>query len=153
MNDWIKSITFITIIGYVAYLLIPSGKTKKILTFVLSAALLLSLIMPLSNTIKNLENYEYYFEVEQNYANFFKNCKFDYYLTVAKSKLKLKGIQLKNANFSFNDNNGQYTLEKIIINLNDLGIIEGYEHINIPLVVTQTLSELFSINAECIILI
>lgn len=150
MKNWILSVVAVAFFSYIAKILMPNGKTKKILTFILSAIAVLVIASPLVK-IKDMTEVPTV-DIDYEYEEFDEKCRQDFYLSMAKSKLKMINISLQSADFEFNDKNGEKTLKKINIYFDDLVIIGDNRHINISSETKKALADLFSLPEEDIII-
>lgn len=150
MSEWLLTVAGIAIISFLIKIIMPDGVTRNLVSFILSAICVLAIVNPLSSYLNKGNDYFYdlTFELDEDYLRFATECKKDYYLTISKSTLKKRGIDLNYAEFLFSDENDIQTLKKIYIKTSDLVIIENDEHINITYITKNTLAELFSINLE-----
>ena len=152
MNSFLISILVICILFFIIKILLPLGSTNKVVLLIISCAMSLMVISPISNLVngKNHTTFVQDFDLhlDENYINFSNECRNNYYLSLSKIHLFSIGVELNNAEFVFEQNNDKSVLKKIIIKRNDLVIIENQAHINISYEVQNALAKLFSINCE-----
>ncbi len=155
MNTWIITITLVSVMGYLIKILLPDGKNKQSVLFAVSLLSILVIITPLTKiSINDFEfdfNYDAQIQIDEAYLEYTQSCREKYYLTIANTKLS-EYLSLKSAKFVFDDTISGNPLKKIQISFSDIVIKNNNEHINIPLIIKELLSEQFSINKECVII-
>ena len=62
MNTWLLTIFAVILISYLAQMMMPNGKTRNFLIFLISVIGVCAIISPLKNF--NLENVDFDFEIE-----------------------------------------------------------------------------------------
>ena len=149
MNTWLLTIFAVILISYLAQMIMPNGKTRNFLIFLISVIGVCAIISPLKNF--DLENVDFDFEIEYSqtqkaYALLVYEYRKEYYLSLAKTELNAYGIDILTAEFIFDENTFGKPLKKIKINFCDLVIIGENQHINISSITKQTLSSLFLIS-------
>lgn len=149
MKEWIFTLFAVSIVGYVAKILLPNGKTKNYLVFILSIVSVCALIFPIG-TFSNYDDYIFSFEevnaeiiIDENYL---KEYRQNYYFTIANSQLKKNGIEIKKIDFIFEDDKYENSLKKIKIFYGDIVMNENNQHINISSITKNLLSNLFNID-------
>lgn len=166
MIDFIKgfvyAVTAASILFALLALVMPEGKTKKIISFVFSAAAALIVISAVSKgTSDGVSNNLF---SEFSYENVFNEYSCDNenlrifianeYISNAKKSLLDEGIVLENAGVSFGEKNDGVLPEKFIVNVSDLVIIKNEEHINISSICEtckNILEQLFGGEVEVVI--
>ena len=151
MNTWLLTIFAVILISYLAQMIMPNGKTRNFLIFLISVIGVCAIISPLKNF--NLENVDFDFEIEysqtqKDYELLVYEYRKEYYLSLAKTELNEYGIDILTAEFIFDENTLGKPLKKIKINFRDLVIIGENQHINISSITKQTLSSLFLISED-----
>lgn len=146
MIDFIKgfvyAVTAASILFALFALIMPEGKTKKIISFVFSAAAALIVISAVSKGAENEISYDlfsdfFYESAFNEYSCNNENLRIfiaNEYVSKAKKSLLGEGIVLENAGVSFGEKNDGVLPKKFIINVSDLVIIKNEEHINISLI-------------------
>ena len=155
MNAWILTITLISVLGYFIKILLPDGKNKQSVLFAVSLLSILIIITPLSK-IKDKDfnfniDYQTQIELDEAFINYSEKCRKKYYLDIANTCLN-KYLSINSANFIFDDTISGNPLKKIEIYFSDIVIKNNNEHINISLIIKESLSEQFSIDKESIII-
>lgn len=166
MIDFIKgfvyAVTAASILFALLALVMPEGKTKKIISFVFSAAAALIVISAVSKgTNDGISNNLF---SEFSYENVFNEYSCDNenlrifianeYISNAKKSLLDEGIVLENAGVSFGEKNDGVLPKKFIVNVSDLVIIKNEEHINISSICEtckNILEQLFGGEVEVVI--
>ncbi|MDY4187096.1 MAG: hypothetical protein SOX77_04530 [Candidatus Borkfalkiaceae bacterium] len=164
LKTFVIAIAGLSVVYAVAGTIMPGGKTKKILSFCLSCAMVLAVSGTVNRAVSSIKNVAYVgaaktgAEESGDGDSDFGVGKFgefscdnerlriyvaNAYILRAKNALKKQGISLKNAAVSFGENNDKVMPEKFIINSQDLVIIGENEHINIPLKCKELLEKLF----------
>ena len=155
MYTWILTITLVSVMGYFIKILLPDGKNKQSVLFAVSLLSILVIITPLSKiTEHDFElnfDFDSQIQLDETYLEYSKSCREKYYLTMANTTLNAY-LNLKNANFIFDDSISGNPLTKIEIYFKDIVIKNNNEHINISLIIKESLSEQFSIDKESIII-
>ncbi|MBR4420642.1 MAG: hypothetical protein IKT32_07135 [Clostridia bacterium] len=151
MNTWLLTIFAVILISYLAQMIMPTGKTRNFLIFIISVIGVCAIISPLKNF--DLENVDFDFEIEysqnqKDYELLVYEYRKEYYLSLAKTELNKYGIDILTAEFIFDENTLGKPLKKIKINFHDLVIIGENQHINISSITKQTLSSLFLISED-----
>ena len=151
MNTWLLTIFAVILISYLAQMIMPNGKTRNFLIFLISVIGVCAIISPLKNF--DLENVDFDFEIEysqtqKDYDLLVYKYRKEYYLSLAKTELNEYGIDIFTAEFIFDENTLGKPLKKIKINFRDLVIIGENQHINISSITKQTLSSLFLISED-----
>ena len=151
MNTWLLTIFAVILISYLAQMIMPNGKTRNFLIFLISVIGVCAIISPLKNF--DLENVDFDFEIEysqtqKDYELLVYEYRKEYYLSLAKTELNEYGIDIFTAEFIFDENTLGKPLKKIKINFRDLVIIGENQHINISSITKQTLSSLFLISED-----
>ncbi len=151
MNTWLLTIFAVILISYLAQMIMPNGKTRNFLIFLISVIGVCAIISPLKNF--DLENMNFDFEIEysqtqKDYDLLVYKYRKEYYLSLAKTELNEYGIDILTAEFIFDENTLGKPLKKIKINFRDLVIIGENQHINISSITKQTLSSLFLISED-----
>ena len=151
MNTWLLTIFAVILISYLAQMIMPTGKTRNFLIFLISVIGVCAIISPLKNF--DLENVDFDFEIEysqtqKDYELLVYEYRKEYYLSLAKTELNEYGIDILTAEFIFDENTLGKPLKKIKINFRDLVIIGENQHINISSITKQTLSSLFLISED-----
>ena len=151
MNTWLLTIFAVILISYLAQMIMPNGKTRNFLIFLISVIGVCAIISPLKNF--DLENVDFDFEIEysqtqKDYELLVYEYRKEYYLSLAKTELNEYGIDIITAEFIFDENTLGKPLKKIKINFRDLVIIGENQHINISSITKQTLSSLFLISED-----
>ena len=151
MNTWLLTIFAVILISYLAQMIMPNGKTRNFLIFLISVIGVCAIISPLKNF--DLENVDFDFEIEysqtqKDYELLVYEYRKEYYLSLAKTELNEYGIDILTAEFIFDENTLGKPLKKIKINFRDLVIIGENQHINISSITKQTLSSLFLISED-----
>lgn len=151
MKSWIISVCMLGVLFFIFKIIAPQGRLSKTAVFVYS---LLSVVCIISPVI----NFDYSdFSSDFNTSSVLittqdktENAKV-YCMTVAKSTLYQKGVSLKNANFTFVEKNGKLIVEKIEINLSELGYIASGRHINITSTAKEALQKAFNLSEDGVI--
>ena len=155
MKNWLISLISVTILGYFIKILLPEGKNKNLVLFVISVLCIVTIITPIlnfSNSDFQLNlNFENGINIDTSFLEYTESCREKYYLTLSNTKLK-NYLTINRANFIFDSNLSGNPLKKIEINFSDIVINQNNEHINISLIIKENLSELFSISKECVII-
>ena len=155
MYSWILNVVLVSVTGYLIKILLPDGKNKQSVIFAISLLSIIATISPLTKISKQDFNFDldYYNEiqVDQTFLQYSENCREKYYLTIANTKLK-EYLTINQANFIFDDTVSGNPLKKIEISLLDIVIKNNNQHINIPLIIKELLSEQFSISKESVII-
>ena len=151
MNTWLLTIFAVILISYLAQMIMPNGKTRNFLIFLISVIGVCAIISPLKKF--DLENVDFDFEIEysqtqKDYELLVYEYRKEYYLSLAKTELNEYGIDILTAEFIFDENTLGKPLKKIKINFRDLVIIGENQHINISSITKQTLSSLFLISED-----
>ena len=150
MNSFLISIFAVGILSFIIKILLPPGNTNKVVLLILSCAMVLMVAMPLQNLITGDKNtillQGFDIQLDEKYISFSNECRSNYYLSLAKIHLSSNGIQLKDAEFVFEQKDDKSILKKIIIKKTDLVIKENQAHINISYEVQNALAKLFSIT-------
>lgn len=155
MNDWIISVICVSAISIIIKLILPDGRSKNTVTFIISLIGILAIISPITKIDFNNVNLNFDFqneiEVDKTFIEYVEDCRENYYLTMANTKLS-EYLTINKANFVFDDSQSGNPLKKIEINFDDLVIKNNNEHINISSIIKESLSQQFIISKECIII-
>ena len=154
MKDWINVIFVLSIISFVSRMLLPNKRVDALLTFLLSVMSIIYIISPIKNLIKGefaVGSVDFSYEYSQR-EDEFEEFRSQYYLGIVNNQLAKQKIQIKKAQFSFDDKINGKPLKKITINYDDIVINDQTEHINISLTVKKRLCEIFSLTEDAIII-
>lgn len=151
MKSWIISVCMLGTLFFIFKIIAPQGRLSKTAVFVYS---LLSVVCVISPVI-NLDYGDFSNDFNTSSLQITAQDKTEnakvYCMTVAKSALYQNGIRLKNANFTFVEKDGKLTVEKIEINLSELGYIANGGHINITSTAKEALQNAFNLSEDGVI--
>ena len=153
MKSWVISLVFISFFSFIVNAIMPNGKMNKSTNFIFSLVLITVMLQLICGFFEKFDSINF---LTHNQA-YTDNESFDfydqdYYLTLAKAQLKKCGINLKKADFVFDDKNPQKNLKKIYLNYSDLVIITNTPHIDITSTVKSQLAYLFMLTDKDIII-
>lgn len=156
IKEWLITLVSVVLVSYIAKILLPNGKLKGFVSFIMALFLTLAIIKPISNLkfveIDDLFDEKIEIELDQGYLEFTSAYRERYYLLMANVRLKSYGINLQKANFIFDEESSGVPLKKVEINFEDLVINSNSEHINISLILKKELAECFLLSEESIVL-
>jgi autonomous glycyl radical cofactor GrcA len=158
MNDWIISVAAIIILTVVAGIILPEGKTNKLIKSVFSIVCLFVLIMPiqyLNNnnfSISNLFSISDEFELDETFLYFTSSEKAESIKIECYELLEKEGITGTDIQIIFDTEKIVFTIEKVYVNIKNIVILENYQHININVVISNLLTDNLNIEAEQIII-
>jgi len=158
MNNWIISVAAIIILTVVAGMILPEGKTNKLIKSIFSIICLFVLIMPiqyLSNrnfAITDVLSIKNEYTLDESFLYYTSSEKALSLQTECAELFKSNGITEVDVQIIFNSEKIVFTIEKIYVNIKNIVILENYQHININVVISNLLVDNFNIDAEQVII-
>lgn len=155
MKEWLIALFIVSLVAFVAKLLLPTKKTHSFLAFLLSVVSLIYILIPTLDLISGeVEFVSLKFDgVTSEYSTQnFDNLRCNYYLSIANQALKESEITINDAQFIFDDAICGKPLKKVKIYYENLVINNQLAHINISLVLKVKLSKIFNIAEENVII-
>lgn len=100
MKQWVLSIAVTALFSAVVVLLLPNGKTNKIIKSILSFVVVLVIISPLLSLSKNEVSLDNAFgageiTLQENYLSFYENSKLETFKKECLKLLEEKGIKIR----------------------------------------------------------
>lgn len=144
----------ISLITAVTQMILPDGKMKKTIKVVFQLILIVCLVKPLFNGVDdfNLEFNKSEIALDYSAINSIFENKIDLLENDCEKALEKEGILgVKITILKGNDEN-IFTIEKVIVNFDNLRITAENEHIDITRKTVILLCELLSVNEEVIII-
>lgn len=156
MKAWLISVAAIIILTVIAGIILPEGKTNKLIKSIFAVVCMFVLVMPLQYIKNNGFNVSDIFEGGEFTVDTF-------YLQTTFGK---RAILLENSSMELLDESGykgtevhifydmdkiSFEIEKVYVNIANLVILENYQHININVEITNLLADNLKIKAEQII--
>ncbi len=144
----------ISLITAVTQMILPDGKMKKTIKVVFQLILIVCLVTPLFNGVDdfNLEFNKSEIALDYSAINSIFENKIDLLENDCEKALEKEGILgVKITILKGNDEN-IFTIEKVIVNFDNLRITAENEHIDITRKTVILLCELLSVNEEVIII-
>lgn len=167
IRDFIKQIIYISVVAIIIELILPKGNTKKYVYVILSLFILLNVISPIINILRDIDMQQIYedilanisIESEKNSFNAvevfseYKNEKVleeaeEKLLVEIKEKLSNMNIELKELDLDFTD---EYEFEKLKITINNLDYLGDNKKKKILDVITM-LEDEYEIKTNAIVI-
>jgi len=157
MRDWIINVAAIIILTVVAGMILPEGKTNKLIKSIFSVICLFVLIMPIQyisngnfsvadvfsiNDEVELDNDFLYYTFSKQAASLEEDCK---------ELLEEQGITEVEVQIIFYTDKIAFVIEKVYINIENIVILENYQHININVEISNLLADSLNIETEQIV--
>ena len=157
-EKWVISIIGIIIITVLAEIIIPDGKTNKLIKFILTFVFAVVLISPLKN-IKSLDfsafslSEEGIMPMDENLLNYIKDSKTRALERSLVSALEEKGVAGAEASIVSGYTEYELTIENVTVNLKKYVINGGSMNINIINTVKQTAESTLNIPTDKVVII
>lgn len=167
IRDFIKQIIYISVVAIIIELILPKGNTKKYVYVILSLFILLNVISPIINVLRDIDMQQIYedilanipLESEKNSFNAvevfseYKNEKVleeaeDKLLVEIEEKLRNMNIELKELDLDFTD---EYEFEKLKITINNLDYLGDNKKKKILDIITM-LEDEYEIKTNAIVI-
>lgn len=167
IRDFIQQIIYISVVVIIIELILPKGNTKKYVYVILSLFILLNVISPIINVLRDIDMQQIYedilanipLELEKNSFNAvevfseYKNEKVleeaeDKLLVEIEEKLRNMNIELKELDLDFTD---EYEFEKLKITINNLDYLGDNKKKKILDIITM-LEDEYEIKTNAIVI-
>ncbi len=154
MKEWVLSVIATVLNVALLSLILPSGRTSKVIKSVLNIIVILVIIQPLlvldvnNFTVNNLFDSED-FSYQYDYLEYVENVKIDSYGEEIVNILSDLGIKIEKSELYIitdGEADGFPTVKKIVINLENAVINTDTEHIDIIEAITDKLTKHFGLD-------
>lgn len=145
----------ITVLCRLLKLLLPDGKTDKVVSFVLGLVTALSVLTPLFALSAGAADVSFDFgqsQINERIEETESSVAERYCFYSVKSVLKEREITIEKANIELKKDGGVYSLKKIIIYYADLGYSGTDENIDIMSVTKDVVSQNFNVDKEAVVI-
>ncbi len=145
----------ITVLCRLLKLLLPDGKTDKVVSFVLGLVTALSVLTPLFALSAGAADVSVDFgrsQINERIEETESSVAERYCFYSVKSVLKEREITIEKANIKLKKDGGVYSLKKIIIYYADLGYSGTDENIDIMSVTKDVVSQNFNVDKEAVVI-
>lgn len=145
----------ITVLCRLLKLLLPDGKTDKVVSFVLGLVTALSVLTPLFALSAGAADVSFDFgrsQINERIEETESSVAERYCFYSVKSVLKEREITIEKANIELKKDGEVYSLKKIIIYYADLGYSGTDENIDIMSVTKDVVSQNFNVDKEAVVI-
>lgn len=148
---WGLTILGLAIISTVAEMLLPQGKTRKVVRSVFATVAVLVIVTPIPNLLKNGFNFDFdgqYVQPDSAYIGYIEEAKKKMIVNSAYEYLKNNGYSCDGIEISV-ELNGDFGVKSAVVEFSQSGIYENAEHINKSEII-GLIADYFGIGKEAI---
>ncbi|MCH5165749.1 MAG: stage III sporulation protein AF [Clostridiales bacterium] len=146
---WGLTILGLAVVTTVAEMLLPQGKTKKVIRSVTATVAVLVIVTPLPSLFKSGFNFDFEkdaVQIDDKYLEYTEKLKSELYCSAAKKYLAEKGYA---TDFEMSVTLDGWNVKSVTLNFSDFGMTDNAEHIHKSEII-KLVADYFGIGEEAI---